>query len=115
MEGCAKVQSSSPEEAAFRRYYGYLLSELHNPMRFAEFLLLEGVIGTDIKERVTVNADEAQKRLLLNSVQHALSQSSDPSATLLSAYRAMKAAVAECGLLKTWTISLKVSVYTVRI
>ena len=90
MEGSAKVQSSSLEEAAFRRYYGHVLSELHNPRKFAECLLLEGVVGTDTKESVTANADEAQKRLLLNSVQYALSQSSDPIATLLSARRAME-------------------------
>ena len=90
MEGSAKVQSSSPEEAAFRRHYGNLLSVVHNPMKFAEFLLLEGVISTDTKERVTSNADQAQKRLLLNSLQYALSKSSDPNATLLSARRAME-------------------------
>ena len=89
MEGSAKGQSS-PEEAAFRRFYGDLLSELRNPMKFAKFLLLEGVIGTAIKESISSNADETQKRLLLNSVQYALSQSSDASATLLSARRALE-------------------------
>ena len=90
MDGSEKVRSFSPEEAAFRRSYGDLLSELRNPMKFAEFLLLEGVIGADTKERISSNADEAQKRLLLDSVQHALSQSSNASATLRSARRAME-------------------------
>ena len=90
MEGSARVLSSSLEEAAFRRYYGDVLSRVHNPMKFAECLLLEGVIGTDTKDSVTSDTDGAQKRLLLNSVQYALSQSSDPRATLLSARRAMK-------------------------
>ena len=89
MEGSAKVQSSFPEEAAFRRYYGYLLSCVRNPKKFAEFLLLEGVIDTVTEARITANADEAQKRLLLSSVQYTLSQSPDPSATLLSARKAM--------------------------
>ena len=90
MESSAKVASPSPEEAAFKQFYDELLSELHYPVKFAESLLLEGVIGTDTKNSITSDADEAQKRLLLNSVQHALSQSSDPGATLLSAHTAMK-------------------------
>ena len=90
MDGSAEVQSFSPEEAAFRRYYGAILSHLHTPIYFAECLLQEGVIRTETKESITSNIKKAQKRLLLDSVQYALSQSSDPSATLLSARRAME-------------------------
>ena len=90
MESGAKVPSPSPEETAFREFYNELLSELRNPIKFAECLLLEGVIDTETKESITSDADEAQKRLLLDSVQCALSQSSDASATLLSAHTAMK-------------------------
>ena len=89
MEGTVKVHSPSPEEAAFRKYYGGLLSELRNPMKFAQFLLLEGVIGADTKESITSLPEEAQKRLLLDSVQFALSQSSDASATLRHVRTAM--------------------------
>ena len=90
MECIARVQSPSPEEAALRRHYGDLLSVVRNPMKFAEHLLLEGVIQTATKDCVTSNVDVGQKRLILDSVQYALSQSSDASATLLSARRAMK-------------------------
>ena len=89
MEGSAKVQSPSPEEAAFRRYRGDLLPYVRNPRKYAEFLLLEGVIDTDTKERIVSSASEARTRLVLDSVQYALSQSSDPSATLHSASVAM--------------------------
>ena len=90
MEGSAKVLSPSPEEAAFRKYYGDLLSDVRNPMKFAEYLLLEGVIGSDTKDCITSNEDERQKRVLLDSVQYALSQSSERKLTLQNASRAME-------------------------
>ena len=89
MEGSAEVQSPSPEEAAFRRYYDDLLPYVRNPTKFANLLLLEGVVDPDTKERIASNAYEAQRRLVLDSVQSALAQSSDASATLHSARVAM--------------------------
>ena len=85
MEGSGKVQSLSPEEAAFRKYYGDFLSELRNPKKLAQFLLQEGVIDAD----VTSMPEEAQKQLLLDSVLYALSRSSDASATLRHVRTAM--------------------------
>ena len=90
MEGSAKVQSASPEEQAFRRYYAHLLSAIRNPIKFAELLLDEGVIAGEEKDCITSNTDDDQTRLLVDFVQYALSRSSDASETLRRASRAMR-------------------------
>ena len=90
MEGSRKVHSPSPEEAAFSRHYGDFMSYVRNPMKFAELLFRHGFIEKDEKDSITSTHDEGQKRLLLDSVQCALSQSSDASATLLGARRAIE-------------------------
>ena len=90
MEDSRKEQSPCPEEAAFSRHYGDFLSFVRNPMKFAELLFRHGFIERDKKDSITSTQDEGQKRLLLDSVLRALSQSSDASATLLSARRAIE-------------------------
>ena len=90
MEGSAKVRSLSPEEKAFREYYDDLLSDVHDPVKFAQVLFHKGVIGRDTKDSITSNEGEGQKRALLDSLQYALSQSSNKSLILLDARRAIQ-------------------------
>ena len=90
MEVIAQVVSSSPEEAAFRRYYKSVLMCVNNSMQFAECLLQEGVIKDETKSRITSNKDEDQKRLLLDSVQQVLSQCDNKNEVLLKIKSAME-------------------------
>ena len=86
----AKVLSPSPEEAAFRYYYRSLLRDVHNPIQFAEFLLQEGVIDYDTKNRITSNEADDQKRVLLDSVEKVLGKSETKRPLLLKIRAAME-------------------------
>ena len=81
MEETSKSPSPS-HEAAFRRYYNDLFREVHRPVRLAELLFSDGVIQSDIKDSITSDEDEDQKRALLDAVQYALANSTDPEQTM---------------------------------
>ena len=90
VEVSEKVLCRSPEEAAFRTYYGSLLVNLRNPVQFAESLLQEGVIDNATKNRITSNQDDDQKRILLDSLQKVLYQSDRKGQVLFQARSGMK-------------------------
>ena len=90
VEVSEKVLSPSPEEAAFRKYYDGLLSDVRNPVQFAELLLQDGVIDNATKNRITSNQDDDQKRILLDSLQKVLYQSDRKRQVLFQARSGMK-------------------------
>ena len=85
-----KVLSASPEEAAFKKYYGRILSHVRNPVQLAEFLLQDGVIDNATKDRITSNQDDDQKRILFDSLQKVLDQSDRKGQVLFKVRSAMK-------------------------
>ena len=84
-----EVLSPSLEEFAFRQYYDDVLWNIPNPILFAEALSQEGIIGSETKDRITSNEDDNPKRLLLDSVQDALHQSTSKKQFLMKTRRAM--------------------------
>ena len=77
------------EAAAFQDNRYYLLNDVSDAVKFAAALQEEGVIGSEVRSRVTSAADDEQKRALLDAVHQSLVNSSDASRTLLSVRRAM--------------------------
>ena len=90
MDVSAKGLSPSPEEAAFRYCYHNLLYCVHNPIQFAEFLIQEGVIDSDTKNRITSDEDDDPKRVLLDCLQKVLSKSEIKRPLLLKIRTAME-------------------------
>ena len=90
MEVITKVLPPSPEAMAFRYYNRHVLEGIENPIRFAEVLLQEEVIGRDTKDSITSMKDVDQKRVLLNCVQQALEKAENKRKVLLKARKAMK-------------------------
>ena len=91
MDGTAKSPSLSPEAAAFRRYYNDLLYRLNRcPVKLADFLFSDGIISREEKDSIAASTDDEQGRLLLDTLQQAIVQTSKASATMRSLRRAFE-------------------------
>ena len=67
-----------PEQAAFQKYYDDLLLDVSDPVRLAELLLSEGMIGSETKECITADEDEDHaKRTLFDALQYVLMHGAD--------------------------------------
>ena len=83
MDTNVKQPLASPELLAFRHYYDYLLSSLDHPVDFAEGLISAGVVNREVKDSITSTSEDVEQgRVILDACEHALLQSSQPSATL---------------------------------
>ena len=89
-----KLPSPCPEVEAFRRYYKKLLKDVDRPVDLAELLFSDGIISLEAKDSITSasTSDVEQRRAVLGAFQHALLQSSEPSATMRSLRRAFEQA-----------------------
>ena len=86
-----KLPSPCLEVAAFRRYYDNLLEDVRRPVDLAESLHLYGIISRDVKDSISsASTDVEQRRAVLDAFQHALLQTSEPSATMRSLRRAFQ-------------------------
>ena len=73
----------SPEVVAFRHYYNDLLRFVDRPVDLAEALFSAGVISREVKDSITSTSEDVEQgRVILDALEHALLQSSQPSATL---------------------------------
>ena len=84
-----KLPSPCPEVAAFRRFYNDLLGDVRYPAKLAKSLLSAGIISREAKDSITSASTYAgQRRAVLDALEHALLQSSVPSAIMESLPRA---------------------------
>ena len=80
-----KLPSSCPEVAAFRRYYNDLLKDMDRPADAAQSLCSHRIISREATDSITSKSTDVEKRLaVLHASEHALLQSSQPSATMRS-------------------------------
>ena len=79
-----KPPSQSPEVAAFRQEYNYLLDNVDRVVEFSRLLFSKGIIGSETKNAITSDEDVDGKRALLDAAEHALVQASDREAIFRS-------------------------------
>ena len=73
----------SPEVLAFRRYYNDLLRFVDRPVDLAESLFQGGFISRKVRYSITSRrADVEQGRVILDAMENALLESSQPRTTL---------------------------------
>ena len=88
-----KLASPCPEVAAFRRYYNDLLEHVNRPVDLAELIFSDDIISREVKDSITAaRTDVEQRRTVLDAFEHALLQSSQPSATMRSLWGAFQQA-----------------------
>ena len=96
-----KLPSPCPEVAAFRRYYNNLLECVNRPEKLAQLLFSDSIISRGVKDRITSKSTDVGKgRAVLDAFQHALLQSSEPSATM----RSLRKACEKAGFYTSWSI-----------
>ena len=84
MDASTKSPLLSPEVAAFRQEYKYLLRYVDRPVELARLLFAEGIISSETKNAITSDEDVEGKRAILDAAEHALVQASDREAAFRS-------------------------------
>ena len=95
MDGTENLHVGTPEEAAFRKCYKYLLDAACRPVEFSKTLLSKGIITSETRDSIALDRDEVRaKEAILHAIQCAIAQSSDKDRLLSS----IKSALEESGV-----------------
>ena len=90
MDSAGKLDVGTPEEAAFRKCYKYLLEAACRPVEFSKTLLSKGIITSETRDSIALDRYEVRaKEAILHAIQCAFAQSSDKDRLLSSIQSAL--------------------------
>ena len=95
-----RLRIRSAEEAAFAKEYNNLLRDVSHPVKLAKVLFTEGIISSETKTSITSDADEKQKRKLLDDLQNSLSQAKDTAQVMKKLMNALEEIGVDTGRLQ---------------